>query len=55
MYKENRREYEKKIIAVVQESWIEDEREEAEANIKDDGTGEEMETDNTALTHSVAS
>lgn len=35
LYKENRREYEKKVAAVVQESWVEDEGDEVEDNIKD--------------------
>jgi ubiquitin-conjugating enzyme E2 A len=35
LYKENRREYEKKVAAVVQESWVEDESDEVEDNVKD--------------------
>ena len=35
LYKENRREYEKKVAAVVQESWVEDEGDEVEDNVKD--------------------
>jgi len=36
LYREHRREYDKKVAAVVQESWMEDEDEEADENVKDD-------------------
>jgi len=39
LYKENRREYEKKVTAVVQESWVEDEGDEVEDNVKDSENG----------------
>jgi len=35
LYREHRREYDKKVAAVVQESWLEDEDEEADENVKD--------------------
>lgn len=36
LYREHRREYDKKVAAVVQESWMEDEDEELDENVKDD-------------------
>jgi len=63
LYREHRREYDKKVAAIVQESWLEDEDDEVEENVKDD---EEVESrrsadnmlasaswDSTALYHNV--
>lgn len=36
LYREHRREYDKKVAAVVQESWMEDEDDEVDENVKDD-------------------
>ena len=36
LYREHRREYDKKVAAVVQESWFEDEDEEVDENVKDE-------------------
>lgn len=36
LYREHRREYDKKVAAVVQESWLEDEEDEADGNVKDE-------------------
>lgn len=36
LYREHRREYDKKVAAIVQESWVEDEDEEVDENVKDD-------------------
>jgi len=36
LYREHRREYDKKVAAVVQESWLEDEDKEVDDNVKDD-------------------
>lgn len=36
LYREHRREYDKKVAAIVQESWLEDEDEEVDENVKDE-------------------
>lgn len=36
LYRERRREYDKKVAAIVQESWLEDEAEGVDDNVKDD-------------------
>jgi len=40
LYREHRREYDKKVAAVVQESWMEDEDEEVDENVKDEEEAE---------------
>jgi ubiquitin-conjugating enzyme E2 A len=35
LYREHRREYEKKVSAIVQESWVDDDEDDVEENVKD--------------------
>lgn len=45
LYREHRREYDKKVAAVVQESWLEDEDEDVDENVKDDAVESHRDVD----------